>query len=47
MLWVAVLVEDLNLFKTRTIAQEATGFYGEDTTLAERLSGIRTQIGHV
>jgi len=42
------LVEDLDVDKIRTITQETKGLNGEgDKTLAGKLSGIRTQIGHV
>jgi len=42
------LVEDLDVDKMRTITQEAKGPNGEgDNTLAGKLPGIRTQIGHV
>ena len=45
----AIAVKDLSVDKLRTIAQEATGFFflGGGITLAERLSGIRTQSGQV
>jgi len=42
------LAEDLDVDKMRTITQEAKGLNGEgDITLARKLSGTLTQIGHV
>jgi hypothetical protein len=42
------LAEDLDVDKMRTITQETEGLNGEgDKTMAGKLSGIRTQIGHI